>query len=414
MKYLKDKNSRRRGVAIELAVSMLLIMVAMSTIIVATTMIQIEKQKSSVNDLKSLYTEIEKIEYDQVGLYFEKVVLDEVCSLETNLESNYLNELSYCLIINENYDNKSTDIKATVETKLKEKLDIKFEELKTTRKLEFKISFNIEEIIKSDPVQTNKTETEEIVTIINTINLNYKITYSLEIIKTKEEQVKVLSVKNKTNLNQLVTITSKYQKQYQLVLIDEIINYEVENNTVEVELKEGAYLSFIENNNIKSISISTADDESIVSYFALQQQNIEEQRDCRITAKEGSIGKSINIILQYEKKIESLDNSDNPELTLVDEDVPQYELKSLHIKITVVSEYTSNSNENNDATEEEINNAVLLENIELDIIIKRYVRTDKIYIENGDVHLKNQDVYLYQIYNSNLEKKTVRTQWEYK
>ena len=50
MKYLKDKNSRRRGVAIELAIGMLLIMVAMSTIIVTTTMIQIEKQKNSVNN----------------------------------------------------------------------------------------------------------------------------------------------------------------------------------------------------------------------------------------------------------------------------------------------------------------------------------------------------------------------------
>ena len=87
MKYLKDKNSRRRGVAIELAIGMLLIMVAMSTIIVTTTMIQIEKQKNSVNNLDNLITDIERMEYDQIGLYFEKIVYEEGCNLDSFKES---------------------------------------------------------------------------------------------------------------------------------------------------------------------------------------------------------------------------------------------------------------------------------------------------------------------------------------
>ena len=54
MKYLQNKKARRRGVAIELAVMLMLVMTAMSTIIVSTTMIHINKQKNSQSDLTEL------------------------------------------------------------------------------------------------------------------------------------------------------------------------------------------------------------------------------------------------------------------------------------------------------------------------------------------------------------------------
>ena len=54
MRRFKNKNSRRRGIAIELAISLLLIMTAMTTIILTTTMIQVNKQAQSFNDLKEI------------------------------------------------------------------------------------------------------------------------------------------------------------------------------------------------------------------------------------------------------------------------------------------------------------------------------------------------------------------------
>lgn len=78
MKYLNTKHSRRKGVAIELAIMLLLVMVAMGIMLVSTTMIQINKQKESFNDLKEITQEIEKMEQDQLN----RLILDNIKNFE--------------------------------------------------------------------------------------------------------------------------------------------------------------------------------------------------------------------------------------------------------------------------------------------------------------------------------------------
>ena len=94
MKYLNTKHSRRKGVAIELAIMLLLVMVAMGIMLVSTTMIQINKQKQSFDDLKEITQEIEKIEFDQVGKYFKQLLVQNINQTdEENIPSEeYLQE----------------------------------------------------------------------------------------------------------------------------------------------------------------------------------------------------------------------------------------------------------------------------------------------------------------------------------
>ena len=274
MKYLKDKNSRRRGVAIELAVGMLLIMMAMSTIIVVTTMIQIEKQKNSVIDLNNLITDIERIEYNQVGLYFESIVYDEILSLdsfgdsedETIRSRKTLNDLSFLFLTNDDQDDQQL-LKSNVETfqneivkSLKDKLEQKFEVLKNHRSLEFEIT--IGDIYKDDntnpisPItQINYIDEEEgdIVTKTKTIVLEYNLTFALNLnVVNGETSRTVFSVENNMVLNREASLVSKYIKQYKLIPIEEEVKYTIENEFVELYLKEGHYLSFKGKEGIES------------------------------------------------------------------------------------------------------------------------------------------------------------------
>jgi len=102
MKYLQNKKARRRGVAIELAVMLMLVMTAMSTIIVSTTMIHINKQKNSQSDLTELKEEIKKMEYDQIGQAFQAMVKDGIGNEYEVISAryeNYLKEKNYSLDI---------------------------------------------------------------------------------------------------------------------------------------------------------------------------------------------------------------------------------------------------------------------------------------------------------------------------
>ena len=84
MKYLRTKHSRRRGVAIELAMMLLLVMTAMSIMLVSTTMIQINKQKESTSDLTEIVDEIKKMEYDNVGKYFKQLLVQNINTTNEN------------------------------------------------------------------------------------------------------------------------------------------------------------------------------------------------------------------------------------------------------------------------------------------------------------------------------------------
>lgn len=67
MKYLKDKNTRRRGVAMEMAIMVLLVLTLLSTITVSTATILINKQSSAQ---KEFTDKIERYKYDYLGEVF--------------------------------------------------------------------------------------------------------------------------------------------------------------------------------------------------------------------------------------------------------------------------------------------------------------------------------------------------------
>lgn len=64
LKYLKNVNSRRRGIAIELAIFTLMLCFGLSIIILTTSMIQ----KNNYNRVYSEYTE--KLELERIGAEF--------------------------------------------------------------------------------------------------------------------------------------------------------------------------------------------------------------------------------------------------------------------------------------------------------------------------------------------------------
>ena len=71
MKYLKDKNTRRRGVAMEMAIMVLLVLTLLSTITVSTATILINKQSSAQ---KEFTDKIERYKYDSIGEKFLKML----------------------------------------------------------------------------------------------------------------------------------------------------------------------------------------------------------------------------------------------------------------------------------------------------------------------------------------------------
>ena len=250
MKYLKDKNSRRRGVAIELAIGMLLIMVAMSTIIVVTTMIQIEKQKNSVNNLDNLFTEIERMEYDQVGLYFEEIVYNEIIELSSNVEVTPLDEYTRLRLVeaamipdDEQVEDEEGQlvtpeahmalILSNMSEKLVGKLNEKFAALMAKYKYvedgeEKTLNFNVTVKFEVTPISTinpedepatidleNSDEEDIIETKIETetVKIQYDFEFCLEVINPiSGEDITVLTVKKTVNFDQIITVNSTFEK----------------------------------------------------------------------------------------------------------------------------------------------------------------------------------------------------------
>ena len=93
MKYLKTKNCRRRGIAIELAIYVIMLCFGLSIVILTTTMIQ----KNNYNIIIREYTE--KFELERIG--------SEFCIAVENKEIDYFKwktgvETSYVIEVVEN------------------------------------------------------------------------------------------------------------------------------------------------------------------------------------------------------------------------------------------------------------------------------------------------------------------------
>ena len=98
MKYLKTKNSRRRGIAMELAIFVIMLCFGLSIIILTTSMIQ----KSNYNRVVNEHTL--KLELERIG--------SEFCVAVRNKELEYFEwkvgeETSYTIVV-ENIDSKPT------------------------------------------------------------------------------------------------------------------------------------------------------------------------------------------------------------------------------------------------------------------------------------------------------------------
>ena len=98
MKYLKTKNSRRRGIAMELAIFVIMLCFGLSIIILTTSMIQ----KNNYNRVVNEHTL--KLELERIG--------SEFCVAVRNKELEYFEwkvgeETSYTIVV-ENIDSKPT------------------------------------------------------------------------------------------------------------------------------------------------------------------------------------------------------------------------------------------------------------------------------------------------------------------
>lgn len=98
IKYLKDKNSRRRGVAIELAIFVIMLCFGLSVILVTTSMIQ----KNNYN--RMVYETTERLDINRIGAEFcSAVKKNDLAYFEWKLqqETEYFDTNKYsCVIIN--------------------------------------------------------------------------------------------------------------------------------------------------------------------------------------------------------------------------------------------------------------------------------------------------------------------------
>lgn len=450
MKYLKDKNSRRRGVAIELAIGMLLIMVAMSTIIVTTTMIQIEKQKNSVNNLDNLITDIERMEYDQIGIYFEELVNEETNTLISNDSDSPLNQVSFIYLtedktITDENVKKPSEIELDkvfdeIKDRIKENISNKFAVLIRNRNLTFEVTVKSVETIRTELVSGEPVVDGDDITKVQTTTSIYKISFTLSL-KRKigdNSSYNVLTVSNESIFNQSLTITSKYLKQYEdEPIMDENVSYTIKEEIIELELKEGHSILLTGKEGIHNVVLTVNLNIDQSDYFDVENQDVK-----KITAKEGSIGKSVTIELEYKKQNIVTEPDINEIIDEEGSDTGNETIgkKTIKFIIKVVSEYTINNQDNNIPDEDpnddktsvidESSNPIdpstpvipddgLTDNDpeddtqpkEIDFIIDRQIGTNKIY--TGDK--PNGTIYSYTNSNGNINEEGYpqRTHWEY-
>ena len=199
MKYLNTKHSRRKGVAIELAIMLLLVMVAMGIMLVSTTMIQINKQKESFNDLKEITQEIEKMEKDQLN----RLILDNIKNFE--IKNEILEE-----------ENQIVDIISKIKTQISQDLgsvlDIKNYEINVTKNEKTRTLLEVDEIeFPEEPTVLDHIEISKTYNIIYTDENNVEVPledtqkhyYNIQT-ETKIENEKVEYRKNKTEIYDIV------------------------------------------------------------------------------------------------------------------------------------------------------------------------------------------------------------------
>ena len=435
MKYLKDKNSRRRGVAIELAIGMLLIMVAMSTIIVVTTMIQIEKQKNSVNNLDDLFSEIEIMEYDQIGSYFKELVVEEVANLQSNSEEDPLNHLTYVDLtsskdnrLDENhvYNIALKSFKDNIISSLKEELNQKFAVLAKERNLVFTV--DIDYTITETLTKEQSLENGDRITIEKTYDFEYNLTFTLTVDMVYGENIKYTEFIASFNsvLSQTVVYSSTYLRLYNSIPVEEEVTYNFEVQPIEISIKAGHYIKLSAKSN--NIILETKDLDT--KYYKISGGD----RDQKIIIKEEAQGQILEIEVEYKKLIVQ---SGTPAVTAEEtEENENFEVKKLKLRITVEQE---NNEENQQPTDVAINvnsNNILLlsdaveggsstpvdgensqtpatpEQVVNDITIIKLTGYNKEYTGEIGEKVPGSDVYEYQV--SSKKEQLDNTHWEYK
>lgn len=271
MKYLKTKNSRRRGAAIELAIGLLLIMTAMSTIIVATTMIQLNKQKQSIHDLNNVISEYEKMEYDQIGRYFESLIENEYNSIvdltelpmENNLVPGYEDELK---------------------SNLEANLSTKYSRFMTEKDLTFVVEVNLE-FTPSAPISLPKIKENDTIITISKKTYDYVITFLLTIKKGNTYKVDVFNSKytitcqkeETTTLLQHTKEIEKYMYRYfwlsdlsdTLDIDDYLFGMKCDNNflfEINSDLSYEFFIEVLQDPN-EEVSYSMSINDSIVNIY---------------------------------------------------------------------------------------------------------------------------------------------------
>lgn len=226
MKYLNNKNSRRRGIAMELAIMLLLVMAAVSTLLITTTMIHINKQKDSFSEIDKITEKIEKLEYDHIGKYFEKIVKEHV---------EGLNYPTLQFDVNNNYSTYEAKVKAEFETKIKDKYPVLVPR--------FSVSFRIESF-ESKSLEDVVTTTETKRTVISGKEYIYTVTYLLNIDKTDGSDA--FNVEYVANFKQHHLNTKVYNLEKKDIINTDyyILKSNSTNSDININLNPGYYIKF--------------------------------------------------------------------------------------------------------------------------------------------------------------------------
>lgn len=299
MRRFKNKNSRRRGIAIELAISLLLIMTAMTTIILTTTMIQVNKQAQSFNDLKEIITEIEKIEYDQIGTYFKQFIQEEFTNIqnETELPTTEA-EIHY--------------YKIEKEKELKKELE-KYFELYNGKELSFTVSVDAE-VIQYDPTSHELGNNNQI--IKTTIQkYNYTITYKLNVFKSS---VKVFETQNQVTFERIKKIEETKTFKNQDIFNTTYYTYtgDIEGAThsdnIELTIQNDFYILFDYPENVESVEISVINPEDNNVYVSLNS----EVKSASFKLVGDVETKDVEILLKYKLDTEDIEKEITIKVTI--------------------------------------------------------------------------------------------------
>ena len=115
MKYLKDKNTRRRGVAMEMAIMVLLVLTLLSTITVSAATILINKQSSTQ---KEFTEKIDRYDYDTIGEQFFNLVSNG--KTEDEIENELTVPSGLTAVITLNTENETTLYELLIQFNLNE------------------------------------------------------------------------------------------------------------------------------------------------------------------------------------------------------------------------------------------------------------------------------------------------------